>query len=55
MLSNRGHVGLGDEPWWKETGLELRQCCHESEDRAYGREGGFSTLWQTLNLPYKSI
>lgn len=24
-------VGLEDEPWWKETGLKLRQCFHESE------------------------
>ena len=42
-----GMVGLGDEPRWKEAGLKLRQCFRESEAKAYGREGGFCTLWQT--------
>lgn len=50
-----GRAGLGDEPWWKEDVLKLRQYFHESEDKAYGRERGFCSLWQTLNFPYRSI
>lgn len=50
----RGMVGLGLESLWKELGLKLRQSFHESEDKAYGREGSFWTLWQTLSFLCKS-
>lgn len=50
----RDMVGLGLESWWKELGLKLRQSFHESEDKAYGKEGSFWTLWQILSFLYKS-
>lgn len=50
----RDMVGLGLESWWKELGLKLRQSFHESEDKAYGMEGSFWTLWQILSFLCKS-